>query len=98
MSKRAREQESKRAREQESKDHSLGSNESTGRVDQSLGDLGPEDVVLEGVLAHPLDEGLELLLDLLLPGLGGLGVTVDAEAFLGNVLELLAFEPDDNNL
>ena len=49
-------------------------------------------MILERLLAHPLNQRLKLLGDGGLASLGRVGVTVDAEALLGHVLELLALE------
>ena len=49
-------------------------------------------MILERLLAHPLNQRLKLLGDGGLASLGRVCVTVDAEALFGHVLELLALE------
>lgn len=55
-----------------------------GESPESFRDFSTEDMVLE-----PLQQGIRLLLNCFLVSLGCVSVSVDDEAFLGNIMELL---------
>ena len=49
-------------------------------------------MILEGILLEPFSEGSKTLFEVFSPLLGSLRVAINAETFLGDILELLALK------
>ena len=70
----------------------LGGNESTGRITWVFQKPQPSENDLERVFSEPLQKRIKLLLDCFLASLGCISISVNAEAFLRNILDLLSLK------